>query len=160
MSLVVSDTSPLNYLVLIGHVDVLPKLYGAIVAPPAVISELQHPQTPHEVSAWASRLPCWLEIRSPKTELHLGIGAGEDSAISLAVDLGNVPILVDDRRARAAAKSLGLPVIGTLAVLDLADESGLLDFEDVLRCLRTTSFRVEPVVAEVLIERSRSRKSS
>ena len=33
--IVVSDTSPLNYLILIGHEDVLPILFGEIVAPPA-----------------------------------------------------------------------------------------------------------------------------
>ncbi len=43
--IVVSDTSPLNYLVLIGAIDVLPKLFGEVYAPPAVIQEFQHPRT-------------------------------------------------------------------------------------------------------------------
>jgi predicted nucleic acid-binding protein len=33
MTVVVADTSPLNYLILIGEIDVLPQLYGGIVAP-------------------------------------------------------------------------------------------------------------------------------
>ena len=37
----VSDTSPLNYLVLIEAVEVLPALFGRVVVPPAVIEELQ-----------------------------------------------------------------------------------------------------------------------
>ncbi len=38
--IVVSDTSPLNYLVLIGADHVLPILFGRVVAPPVVLSEM------------------------------------------------------------------------------------------------------------------------
>ena len=50
--IVVSDTSPLNYLVLIEHSRVLPLLFGRVIAPPAVIAELQHPGAPAVVRAW------------------------------------------------------------------------------------------------------------
>lgn len=36
--IVVSDTSPLNYLVLIGHEQVLPLLYERVVTAPAVLA--------------------------------------------------------------------------------------------------------------------------
>ena len=62
MSLVVSDTTPLNYLILIGHVEVLPRLFGTLLVPPAVIQEMHHPKTPPEVAAWARHLPSWLEV--------------------------------------------------------------------------------------------------
>ena len=38
--IVVADTSPLNYLVLIGQIDVLKHLYGQVLIPPAVLAEL------------------------------------------------------------------------------------------------------------------------
>ena len=38
--LVVADTSPLRYLILIEHVHVLPALYGDVIVPPAVVREL------------------------------------------------------------------------------------------------------------------------
>lgn len=44
--IVVADASPLQYLVLIEHVDVLPSLFGTIGVPPAVLSELSHPVAP------------------------------------------------------------------------------------------------------------------
>ena len=50
--LVVTDTTPINYLVLIGHVDILPSLYGHVVIPQAVVGDLQHPRTPESVRAW------------------------------------------------------------------------------------------------------------
>lgn len=40
MKVVVADTSPLNYLVLIGQVDVLSQLYGEVLIPDIVAQEL------------------------------------------------------------------------------------------------------------------------
>ncbi len=68
--IVVSDTSPINYLVLIEADHVLPVLFGKVVAPPAVISELQHQKTPAKVSAWAASPPAWLEIRAGAVRAH------------------------------------------------------------------------------------------
>jgi predicted nucleic acid-binding protein len=41
---VVADTAPLRYLVVLGHVDLLPALFGQILTPPAVAGELHHPK--------------------------------------------------------------------------------------------------------------------
>lgn len=159
MTLVVSDTTPLNYLVLIGHIDVLPRLFGNLLVPPAVIHEMRHPKAPSAVSAWAGNLPSWIEVKAPLTDLHLGIGAGEDEAISLAVELG-ATLLMDDVRARIAARSRGLLTIGTLAILDLADEAELLDFETAILRLKATSFHLDDALLQPLLIRSRARKGA
>jgi predicted nucleic acid-binding protein len=44
--LIVADTSPINYLILVDAVQVLPVLYGRIVIPPEVSEELRHPDAP------------------------------------------------------------------------------------------------------------------
>ena len=49
MTVVVADSSPLNYLTLIGFVDVLRGLYGTVVVPQRVITELIDPAAPHNV---------------------------------------------------------------------------------------------------------------
>ena len=41
--IVLSDTSPINYLVLIGHIDILPTLFGQVVVPPAVLGKVKAP---------------------------------------------------------------------------------------------------------------------
>ena len=38
--LVIADTSPLNYLVWIGHIDLLPQIYDRVLIPSAVRREL------------------------------------------------------------------------------------------------------------------------
>jgi predicted nucleic acid-binding protein len=47
--IIVSDTTPLNYLILIGDVDVLRLLFSQVVIPQAVYDEMQHDSTPDSV---------------------------------------------------------------------------------------------------------------
>ena len=82
--IVVSDTSPLNYLVLIEAVEVLPAIFGRVVVPPTVIEELQAPGARDAVKAWIAAPPSWLEVRSPEsigTSLALGRGEPRRSAL-------------------------------------------------------------------------------
>jgi predicted nucleic acid-binding protein len=74
MRLVVADTGPINYLVLIGAIEVLPKLFEQILVPAAVCNELSHADAPPPVRAFISRMPAWLEIR-PNPD------RGDDTAI-------------------------------------------------------------------------------
>lgn len=158
MSIVVSDTTPLNYLILIGHVEVIRTIFGKLLIPPAVLDEMQHSRTPQVVSDWARNLPAWAEVVPPRFDLGLRIGRGEDEAISLAVELAGTPLLVDDRKAKIAADKRGVLTVGTLTVLDLADELGLLDFSDAITRLLATSFRIEDAVIQQLRDKIRVRK--
>ena len=47
--IVVADTTPLRYLVVIGREQLLPALYGRVLIPPAVAEELDHESTPDVV---------------------------------------------------------------------------------------------------------------
>jgi predicted nucleic acid-binding protein len=61
--LVIADSSPLHYLVLIDHVTILPTLFGRVLIPPMVAEEFQRSRTPAPVRAWISSPPEWLEVR-------------------------------------------------------------------------------------------------
>ncbi len=128
--------------------------------PSAVIKELSHPQAPLSVAAWARDLPSWIELKTPRNDLRLGIGPGEDEAIALALELGGEAILTDDSAALVAAESRGLRVYRTLAILEYADARGLLDFESAALQLRATNFRMEEVVWEKTLAAVRARKQS
>jgi predicted nucleic acid-binding protein len=56
---VIADTSPIHYLVLVGHVDVLQKLYKRVLIPGAVAMELQAASTPPAVKAWITAAPAY-----------------------------------------------------------------------------------------------------
>jgi predicted nucleic acid-binding protein len=53
VSIVVSDTSPLHYLVEREAIEILPALFHDVLIPPTVHRELQHQKTPPRVRAWA-----------------------------------------------------------------------------------------------------------
>lgn len=145
--IVVADTSPINYLVLIGRIDVLQRLYTRILIPSAVLTELKHPEAPKAVREWAVNAPPWLEILNPKASLMLTeLDYGECEAIALAIEMHADVVLIDDQAGRQEAVRRGLRVAGTLSVLDEADRAGFVAFDEVVAELGRTSFRVSPAV--------------
>ena len=50
--IVVADTSPINYLILIGEIEILTKMYGRVVIPNAVREELLRHSAPEMVRNW------------------------------------------------------------------------------------------------------------
>jgi predicted nucleic acid-binding protein len=117
--IVIADTTPLNYLVLIHQADLLPKLFGRVLIPPAVFEELRQPETPQLVQAWIANPPAWLQVQSlrsrPDPELDY-LDWGEREAITLAQEIHADPLLLDETDARREAARRQLPFIGTLGV--------------------------------------------
>jgi predicted nucleic acid-binding protein len=62
--LVVSNTSPLRYLVAVGHDELLAKLFGEISIPTGVFQELADPGAPLPVRQWIAKPPTWLRVHS------------------------------------------------------------------------------------------------
>jgi len=153
---VVSDATPLHYLILIDEIDLLRKLYGAIVIPNAVVGELSRPQTPTKVREWMSALPQWVKVVLPQSfDLPFAdLGLGEREAISIAQTSPASILLTDDRGARESAATLGIQTVPTIRVLSTASDLGLVDFADALRRLQLTNFRISNKVIESLIRRS------
>jgi hypothetical protein len=87
--IVVADTGPLHYLVLIGAVDVLQPLYSRVLVPQTVAGELQETNTPAAVRAWIEQPPEWFEIRPdpPSEETLRFLDPGERAAIALALSV-------------------------------------------------------------------------
>ncbi len=157
--IVVSNTSPLNYLVLIQSVDVLHELFGSVVIPRAVATELSDSATPEPVRSWIANPPDWLDIRIPSTQdVGLQLHPGERDALSLALEFDASLILVDDLVARRVARELGLSVTGTVGVLDRAAERGLIDLPATVEALRRTSYRIREEVLDSLLENHERRQ--
>jgi predicted nucleic acid-binding protein len=87
--LVIADTGPINYLILIGHIDLLAALFEKIILPSAVQAELAAHNAPLPVRSWAAEPPSWMEVRQTPGDfdsdpLLKGIQEGEKAAIALA----------------------------------------------------------------------------
>jgi predicted nucleic acid-binding protein len=161
VSVVVSDTSPLHYLILCSAQSVLPALFQMVVIPPTVFRELQQPNTPAPVRAWVSMLPEWVMVQTPKSiNLILDVDAGELEAICLAKEIKAAAVLMDDLAGRKAALGCGLAVVGTIGLLEQAAAQGLLDLPQVMQTLSGTNARLNPDLVHAALERDRTRKQS
>jgi len=122
--IVVADTSPLNYLILIDQAELLAALFRGVLLPPAVVTELEHPRTPEKVRAWMANPPAWISSRAihsaPPTQL-------------MSLDLG---------------------VRSTLGILERAARLGRVDFRAALSKLEATNFRISPALKETLLRRN------
>jgi predicted nucleic acid-binding protein len=159
--IVVSDNGPLCVLVLIGQVELLPRLYDEVFLPPAVLREFRHPNTPLLVQTWAAAFPNWLKVRAPSIVIDgQEHGAGERAAIQLAKDL-NARFLCDDRPAVNQARRSGLKVSGTLGVLQTAHAVRWIEIEEQIERLRTlTTMRLPEEELPEIIERAKERRAA
>ena len=115
MRLVIADTGPINYLVLIGNIDLLPVLFENVILPSAVRAELADPDAPPSVRNWIADSPAWVDIQeTPIPEFNQapveGLDEGETAAIALAILLHADLVLMDDRRGVIVARGKGLSV--------------------------------------------------
>ncbi|MCL4743133.1 MAG: hypothetical protein KJZ54_13125 [Phycisphaerales bacterium] len=154
--LIVADSSPLNILIRIGCVDVLPALFGVVTIPPEVLSELSDLRTPESVRMFVAAPPTWLNVRSAKVVENIPpLDAGEAAAISLARELRADALLIDEKDGRRAATERGLTVIGTIGVLEEAGLRGLVDLVAALDRLKASDFRAAAALIDAAMERYR-----
>jgi predicted nucleic acid-binding protein len=145
--IVVADSGPLHYLILLGQTELLYRFYGQVIIPGAVLKELTSGRTPQPVREWLSKPPAWLriqEVSSSQLELVTDdLDLGEREAIALAHLLGAELLLIDEISGRAEARRRSLRVTGTLGILRIAAEKELIDVPEVMARLRDTSFYVD-----------------
>ncbi len=148
----VSDTSPLNYLVLTDCIHILPALIDRVVVPQAVFDELSSTAAPEEIRHWLANPPGWFEVQpfQGADPLLKRLDPGERDAILLAESLNADLILLDENRGRQAARQRNLKMTGTLGLLDRAASQGLIDLSAAIDRLTQTNFRVSPRLLQQL----------
>ncbi|MBC8264909.1 MAG: DUF3368 domain-containing protein [Anaerolineales bacterium] len=148
---VVSDTSPVLNLAIVGHLSLLRQQFGRIWIPPAVIEELRVKDTKgheKEEDLPGSRAvreaigADWLRVEEVEDHtlvkiLRRDLDGGEAEAIALALQMKANRVLLDEREGRRVAKSLGLKVTGVLGVLLRAKRLGhLLSLQEAMEQLQ------------------------
>ena len=128
---IVSNSSPLILYAKIGQLALLRSLFAEVVIPLAVRDEIMARGPAQLDAAEVARTP-WIQSRalvsSDLLEVFLTrVDRGEAEVLALAVELGGeVPVLLDDLRARRVASERRLPVLGSAGVLVLAKERGFV----------------------------------
>ena len=151
--LVISDSSPLRYLILVGRAELLPELYGRIIIPSAVHRELNHGSAPEAVRRWVGALPPWVEVRTPEhiAPKSAALDAGEREALSLAMELQADLVLLDELEGRKTAAAMKLRFIGTVGIIVAAAQRHVLgksEAADVMKALHQTNMRIAPQLIE------------
>ncbi len=127
---VVSNTGPLIALAKVDHLSLLEQLFGEVLIPPAVQRELFAKSGP-ESARLDDVLLNFIKIApvpslAPEVKIVTQrLGPGEQQAIALAYER-KMPLVIDDRLGRTAARRLGLAVTGLVGVLLRAKEMGLI----------------------------------
>jgi len=161
--IVISNTSPLRYLIAIKRADLVSVIFNHVLIPRGVHAELTHSSSPEIVRNWMVQAPNWLETRelgrSPEAQFVRALDQGEAEAIQLAVDLHADYLLIDERRGRQIATARGIPVIGTLGILiESYRRKHIENPSEVLAELRAARFRISSRLAREFEEQIRLTK--
>jgi predicted nucleic acid-binding protein len=123
----------------------------------AVQAELSDPLAPPAVRHWIASPPEWLEIHDTTGLPQVsGLDEGETAAVALAKYLDADMLLIDERDGFRVAQRKGLRVTGTLGLLDLAAERGLVDFELAIKKLEHTTTRRPAALLDILLDKHRT----
>jgi predicted nucleic acid-binding protein len=152
--IVVADSSPLHYLILVDQAALLSRLYESVLIPHDVLAELRAAGSPVGVRDWVSAPPSWLRVVDVPAQdiaaVSVELDLGERAAIALAETTRSDLLLIDESAGRAEARRRNLRVTGTLGVLRAAAESGLIDVRDVVSRLQGTNFYVDDALLRVV----------
>lgn len=155
---VVSDAGPLITLSRAGYLWLLPALFGKVVVPRAVYTEVVE-KGKRRINAKEFQGASWLVVQDVKnkTALRLITGhldLGEAEALVLAEEINADLLLVDDLKARRFATLAGLRIGGTIMVLIVGIRQNLLSEppEAVLQRLKRAGMYLSDEVAERLLK--------
>jgi predicted nucleic acid-binding protein len=147
----IADSTPLIHLSAISALGLLQDLFENVSIPPSVFQEVvvQGNGLPGTTEV-ASAIGDWIQIEPPRSLAavpeELGLDAGEREAISLALETGSAPLLMDDRGPLLFARSLGIWVVTTPLILIAAKQNRLIGtVKDRLDALRNTGFWMSDV---------------
>ena len=157
---VVSNTSPISNLAIIGRLDVLSHQFGTILIPEAVRRELSRLE--HQAGRQAIEQALtqgWIQIE-PTTPSDLArnlastLDAGEAEAIALASESAADLLIMDETAGRAAARNFGITMTGTLGVLLKEKREGRLALigEEMDRLVNDAGFFISGRIRQLFLE--------
>ena len=139
--IVVSDTTPLISLLKINRIDLLEKLFGKVLIPDAVFSELTVDER-FQLEADQIRQKEFIVVKlvtnSEAASLlrrATGLDKGESEAIVLTDEWKAELLLMDEAKGRNVSAQMGLRIMGTIGILMAAHEEHELTSDEVRECI-------------------------
>lgn len=151
----VVNASPIITLAKAGHLHLLDQL-ASILVPEAVAREItagpdSDPARRAIADGWGSRST---PREIPESVLEWGLGAGESAVLALSIEQSGRTAVLDDAAARRCARTLNIPVLGTLAVVLKAKQAGLISSaSQVVTALVQAGLRLDDETVRHALER-------
>jgi predicted nucleic acid-binding protein len=145
----VINASPLIALAKIGRIDLLEQLASEVVVPESVVLEIMAGRPGDAArrtieSGWGQRARA---ERIPPEITEWSLGAGESEVIAVALSRPGSKAVLDDARGRSCAKTLGVPVLGTLGLILKSKRVGQISSAaEILRSLRDAGSYLDDAV--------------
>lgn len=139
--IVVSDTSSISALILIGRLEILNTVFGEIIIPPIVFHEIMRLEE-FSINLSIFEKAGWIQIQKPVGQKSVQnlmeiLDPGESEAIVLAQELNADFLLIDERLGSQMATDLGIPTVGLLGTLLLAKkQQPLFELKPILKELK------------------------
>lgn len=135
--IVVSDTTPIISFLKVHRLELLKTLYGKIIVPGAVYQELTS-NSAYEMEREEVIHCDFISIGEIQNEESVkilrnvtGLDAGESEALVLYDEWNADLLLMDERKGRQIANKMSIQYIGTMGILMLSFDEGLLVAEEV-----------------------------
>ncbi|RLD55058.1 MAG: DUF3368 domain-containing protein [Bacteroidetes bacterium] len=129
--IIISDTSIISGLILVGRISLLTELFDEIIVPHAVQEELlklENYETDVKQFIKSNQVQIMELSRMVfYAELLKILDKGEAQAITLAIELKADLLLIDEKKGRFIAEQLELKITGLLGLLLLAKQRGFID---------------------------------
>jgi len=155
--IVVSDTSPISNLIIISRLDILKTVFGQVILPPAVDSEiLALKKLGQNIDEYLHA--DWINVVTPKNvelinSLKLKLDDGEAEAITLALETDCNWLLIDERAGTKIARAEGLETIGLIGVLVLAKQRRIIEnISSIITELKQKGFWIDSAFEREILE--------
>lgn len=151
--MIVSDAGPLIVLLKVNQLSILKDVFGTVSVPIAVYNEITLREQEKKLFLKAEWLkPLKIKKDNDYRLLEQLIDRGEAEAIILAKTLKS-QLLVDDAKARKYAYLLNINVIGTLGLLKLAKNKGVIsEVKGVVKEMLAEGYYIEEKLVTTLLE--------
>jgi len=152
----VLNASPLIVLARVGQAHLFTALAEKVVVPRAVVAEIEAGPGDDAARRWLRNAPLPVVETTPHPQLQAwDLGAGETAVLTYALATPGWTAILDDGAARRCARSFAVPCKGTLAVVILAKQRGLIpSAAEVLRALLANGFRLDETILREALART------
>ena len=155
---IIADSSPLIVLLKSDLEDVLPGLFDEILVPEAVWQEIlaggerDVAKQKLPLLSWVDRIPA---IAVSEEIENYNLGKGETEALSLALEILEAGVILDDFAARKCARKLKIPFIGTGGLLISAKRKNLISsVSEALKTVQSEGLWLSDAIIEMLLEKA------